>query len=116
MDGNSIFGVALSADGNRVAFGGSSKKIKCFEVASGAELYSKPTSDRLRTVAISGAGDLVACGGFDGVVAVQPIDRGAQLNSIEMGDDVRSVALDSAGTRLAGWSQCRHSMEAILRH
>ena len=56
---DTIFGVRLSSDGNVLALAGASKEITTFDCGSGAELFRRQASDRLRAVSMTADGEQV---------------------------------------------------------
>jgi WD40 repeat protein len=63
-------GIALSADGSRLAVGGK-QLVRVFSVTSGATLRKLPQSGRTRCVALSTDGRLLLIGGFDKCVSLR---------------------------------------------
>ncbi|MEZ6017433.1 MAG: hypothetical protein R3F49_20130 [Planctomycetota bacterium] len=75
-----VFGVAISADGARVAAGssaGRSGEARAYRASDGAELWRHPTEGGVFTVAFSPDGATVAMGGYTGDIELLDAGTGA---------------------------------------
>jgi WD40 repeat protein len=101
--------VAFSPDGQTLAVAGESlytqggaDLARLYDVASGAELRSLPTTDGpyVNSIAFSGDGTMVATGGYEGPVEVWLVSDGTLLTSIAYATEVESVHFAPTGSRL----------------
>jgi eukaryotic-like serine/threonine-protein kinase len=103
----SINSVAVSPDGTRIAVGGSDRKVKVWETATGREIVTLPGhTNEVLSVAFSPDGKRVASGGADRTVRVWDADTGREILTFGMHtDSVTGVAFGPDGTRIASASR-----------
>ena len=94
-------GVSLSRSGAALAITGASREVSVFDCSTGAHLFRRESSDRLRAVALSADGSYCVFGGFDCAVTRCSTHAGARCASIQLPDVCRAVSVDRDGCVLA---------------
>jgi WD40 repeat protein len=105
-DSNFIASMALSPDGQTVAFGSDKNTIKLWNINTGQEIKTLTGhSDEIEAVAFSPDGKLLASGGRDQIIKLWDISSGREVSNLtDHSDDIYSIAFSPDGKTLASGS------------
>lgn len=102
----SIFSIAISPDGTRLASGGSEQPIKIWNLKTGKQSnILAGHSDAVKSVAFSPDGKSLASGSRDGTIRIWDLLAGEPIHTIGHSDAVSSVSFSPDGKTLVSGSQ-----------
>ena len=99
--GNTVWSVAFSPDGQRIATGGNNFKIVVYDSKTGVKLWEDDQGNTVISVAFSPDGQRIATGGNNFKIVVYDSKTGVKLWEDDQGYAVRSVTFSPDGQRIA---------------
>jgi WD40 repeat protein len=114
--GDTVWAVAFSPDGSRVATGSGDDSARVFDATTGAELSRLDHSGAVYEVVFSPDGTRVATGSFDDSARVFEATTGTELGRLNHGGTVWAVAFSPDGTKVATGGFDRNARVWVVDH